>query len=120
MSESFEQDGRFFQNENQNLSHRHKRSGRRKKKHGHRKGRRHGRHTHHHKGHPHKITPLAMSGLAQNNPNGKLRETVMPDGNKVYEFIEDPGQIPMKGVDPVIEKHVKLSQTQRPQIIHLH
>ena len=50
-----------------------------------------------------------MAGLAQNSPNGKLQETVMPDGNKVYEFIEDPGQIPMQGVDPEIEKRVKLT-----------
>ena len=43
----------------------------------------------------------------------------MPDGEKVYEFIEDPGQIPMEGVDPVIEKRVKLTLSQRPNIIHL-
>ena len=49
---------------------------------------------------------------AQGSPNqGKLIETVKPDGTKIYELKESPAQLPMEGVDPEIEKHVqRLSQ----------
>ena len=44
---------------------------------------------------------------AQGSPGqGKLIETVKPDGTKIYELKESPIELPMEGVDPEIEKHV--------------